>query len=183
LFPTLLLLLTQTDHKTGGRSAVVPATSTKQQVKGVLLIWMMLCGFALVDSAIGLIWLSRMLNGVGSSRTLSIGLGLCERLLGWSAISLYAFRFLRREKLAVFIVCYALLGFTAGLIVFAARGALFTWFIVAQQRAVIFNFFTLGQWLGLCATGVVICTSAGLVIRAMYGRWSNSGSQAAPPRQ
>lgn len=152
------------EHSAG---VVEVALDVRQQVKWVLLTWVMLCGFALVDSAIGLIWLRRLLNGLDNPRIPVMALGVLLRLLGWGAISLYAYRFLRRARLAVYIACYVLLGLTGGLMLFAVRGALFTWFIVAQQKAVIFDFFTCEHLVGLTAAGVVICGSTGVISRAV----------------
>lgn len=76
----------------------------------------------------------------------------------------------RRVAAAILFAAYVKPGFntddmrktiTAGVTLFGVRGGVFTWFILAQHRAVILDFFTVGQGLAFSTAGVVICTSAG----------------------
>lgn len=140
--------------------------TTKQEFKLALSTLLMSLGFALVDSLWGLFLLRRMLEGAPVFKTLRLILGFSERILALGAISLYAFRFVKGNRLPVYISLYALLGLNTGILLFAVRGAVLTAFMVSQHRLVFFDFFTLGQGLVLSAACVVICTSVGLIRRA-----------------
>lgn len=146
------------------------SASCEQTLKWFLFIWLMLWVFALVDASLGLFWLRRTLSGVADSKAVIIVLGLSERVLSLGAISFYAYRGIRESGLLGFVCIYGVIGLNAALMSFSVRGILFTYFISSHYSGILFDFFTLREALVLSGLCIIICTSAGLIRRAVRAR-------------
>ena len=136
-------------------------------LKRLLFILLLLFGFALIDASVDFFLLDRALSGRAWPRALVIALLLSVLILGLGAISLYVFRYYCREPLGSFVLIYVSLGFSAGLALFSARQALNTLYLLLRRKLVLFSDDTLGQILGLSGFCIVICTSVGLIRRAV----------------
>lgn len=143
------------------------SSSFEQTFKWFLFVWLLLWVFALVDASLGLFWLRRTLSGVADSKAVIIVIGLSERVLGLGAISLYAYRGIRESGLFGFVCMYGAIGLNAAMMSFAVRGLLFTQFISSHHSGILFDFFTLREALVLSGLCIIICTSVGLMRRAV----------------
>jgi hypothetical protein len=158
-------------------------SQTVQDLKHVLVIWLLLAGFTLADGAMSLYWLHRLLAGTPGPKALTLTLGLSVRILGLGGISLYAFRFFREKKLAEFIAIYACIGLNAGLMLFSMRELSFALYILWLRKLVLFDV-TLGEASALAGFGALVCTMTGLIRRALAARPqppTTTADQPAPP--
>jgi hypothetical protein len=151
--------------------------SNAVQLRRLLFIVLLVYGFALIDGSLGFYVLHRLLTGRPWPKPPAMVLGFSERILGLGAISLCVFRYYRRESLRDFIIIYVAIGFSAGLALFSAHGVAWTLYMILQRKPFLFND-TLGHALALSGFGAVICTSVGLIRRAV---WAYRGRPEVKP--
>ena len=119
--------------------------------------------------------------------------GLSERVLGLAAVSLYVFRFFKDYKLTEFILCYMLLGVTAGILIVGMTPLCHLIYMRLTHRVFIFEYNPLRITMALSGSCALICTSIGFARRIVYAhggpterfrnscgnldlmKWSNTG--------